>query len=75
VDGMSQEKIRKIIGLLRLERYWWTPVRREYIPKSNGKMRPLGIPTWSDKLLQEVMRSNGAVRCKFCVLKDLAQSE
>jgi group II intron reverse transcriptase/maturase len=57
VDAMSLEKIEAIIGLLRLERYRWTPVRRTYIPKKSGQWRPLGIPTWSDKLLQEVIRS------------------
>jgi len=56
VDGMCLQKIHSIIELLKLERYAWTPVRRTEIPKANGKMRPLGIPTWSDKLLQEVMR-------------------
>jgi group II intron reverse transcriptase/maturase len=56
VDGMSQEKVASIIEALRFERYRWTPVRRVEIPKKNGKTRPLGIPTWSDKLLQEVMR-------------------
>lgn len=57
VDGMSMAKIQATIEALRFERYQWTPVRRTYIPKKNGKTRPLGIPTWSDKLLQEVMRS------------------
>ena len=56
VDAMSLEKIDTIIEALRYERYRWTPVRRTYIPKKNGK-RPLGLPTWSDKLLQEVIRS------------------
>jgi group II intron reverse transcriptase/maturase len=57
VDGMSIKKIGEIIELLRNERFKWTPVRRMLIPKANGKTRPLGIPTWTDKLLQEVMRS------------------
>ena len=57
VDAMSLEKIGAIIDALRHERYRWTPVRRTYIPKKSGKLRPLGIPTWSDKLLQEVIRS------------------
>ena len=58
VDDMSLRKIDKIIDLVRNERYEWTPVRRTYIAKKNNpaKKRPLGIPTWSDKLLQEVMR-------------------
>ena len=54
VDAMSMERIQGIIELLRHERYRWTPVRRVLIPKGNGKLRPLGIPSWSDKLLQEV---------------------
>ena len=57
VDGMSLAKIDALIDAVRHERYRWTPVRRTYLPKANGKRRPLGIPTWSDKLLQEVMRS------------------
>lgn len=56
VDGMSIAKIERIIAQLRDERYQWTPVRRKHIDKKNGKTRPLGIPTWSDKLLQEVLR-------------------
>lgn len=58
VDGMSLKKIQAIIDALRYERYRWTPVRRTYIDKQNSsKKRPLGLPTWSDKLLQEVIRS------------------
>lgn len=56
VDGMSLKKVRGVIDALRSERYRWTPVRRTYIPKKGGKLRPLGMPTWSDKLLQEVVR-------------------
>lgn len=57
VDAMSMQKIHRIIDLIRHERYRWTPARRTYLLKKNGKKRPLGMPTWSDKLLQEVLRS------------------
>ena len=56
VDGMSQAKIGRIIDAMRHERYRFRPVRRVHIPKKNGKTRPLGLPTWSDKLVGEVVR-------------------
>ncbi len=56
VDGMSLAKIDRITDELRYERFRWTPVRRVNLPKPNGGTRPLGIPTWTDKLLQEVIR-------------------
>jgi len=57
VDGMSLAKIGVIIGALRAERYRWQPVKRVYIEKENSsKKRPLGLPTWSDKLVAEVVR-------------------
>lgn len=56
IDGMSLERINKLIEVLRNETYQPQPVRRVYIPKKNGKMRPLGIPTFDDKLVQEVIR-------------------
>jgi group II intron reverse transcriptase/maturase len=55
-DGMSGEKIEQIIGLMRNERYRFSPARRIYIPKKNGRLRPLGLPSWSDKLVGEVVR-------------------
>lgn len=55
-DGMSIKKIKSIIEKLRYERWQWTPVRRVEIPKKSGT-RPLGIPVWSNKILQEVIRS------------------
>jgi group II intron reverse transcriptase/maturase len=57
VDGMSLEKIQRIIDSLRSERYRWSPARRFYIEKKGStKKRPLGLPTWSDKLVAEVVR-------------------
>jgi group II intron reverse transcriptase/maturase len=55
-DGMSENKIDQITGLMRNERYRFSPARRVYIPKKNGKLRPLGLPSWSDKLVGEVVR-------------------
>jgi group II intron reverse transcriptase/maturase len=57
VDAMSMAKIERLIDEVRQERHRWKPVRRVYIPKKKGGQRPLGLPTWEDKLLQEVMRS------------------
>lgn len=56
IDGMNIEKIDEIIQQLEKGTYEWKPTKRVYIPKSNGKMRPLGVPGWKDKLLQEAMR-------------------
>jgi group II intron reverse transcriptase/maturase len=56
VDGMSREKIGTMIDLIRQERWRWTPVKRVYIPKQSGKLRPLGLPSWSSKVMQEVVR-------------------
>jgi retron-type reverse transcriptase len=55
-DGMTMGKIDAIIEAMRHERYRFTPAKRTYIPKKNGKLRPLGLPTWSDKLVGEVVR-------------------
>jgi group II intron reverse transcriptase/maturase len=56
VEGMSLDKIETIIKALRDGTFQWRPARRVYIPKKNGKLRPLGLPDWSDKLVQEVIR-------------------
>lgn len=57
-DGFSEAKIAKIIEKLADETYQPAPVRRTYIQKKNNpkKLRPLGIPTFTDKLVQEVLR-------------------
>jgi len=56
IDGMSLERIEKIINSLKDESYQPKPSRRTYIPKKNGKKRPLGIPSFEDKLLQQVIK-------------------
>ena len=57
-DGFSEAKIDSIIKALADETYQPMPVRRTYIQKKNNrkKLRPLGIPTFADKLVQEVLR-------------------
>jgi len=56
IDGYSEERAANLRELLRENRYGPTPVRRVYIPKPNGKQRPLGIPGPHDKQVQEVWR-------------------
>ncbi len=55
-DGMSTARIGRIIDAVRYERYRFKPAKRAYIPKKNGGRRPLGLPSWSDKLVGEVIR-------------------
>ena len=56
IDGMGMVRINSLIEKMRDFSYQPNPARRTYIPKSNGKMRPLGIPSFDDKLIQEVVR-------------------
>lgn len=56
IDGMTIDRIGKLIESLKNESYSPQPAKRVYIPKKNGKKRPLGIPTIEDKLVQEVTR-------------------
>ena len=56
IDAMSMERIDRLIAALKDESYKPFPSRRVYIPKKNGKKRPLGIPSVDDKLVQETVR-------------------
>lgn len=56
IDGTSLLRIKNLIQALRNETYQPHPSRRIYIPKANGKTRPLGIPSFNDKLVQQVTR-------------------
>lgn len=55
-DGFSEDKVNQIIEALKNGTYEPKPVRRTYIKKKNGKIRPLGLPTFTDKLVQDVIR-------------------
>ena len=57
VDGMSLKRIESIMEKVTDREYIWTPVRRTYIlKKDKRRRRPLGMPGWTDKMLQEVIR-------------------
>lgn len=56
VDGFSEQYVTAIIEALRTGSYEPKPVRRTYIQKKNGKLRPLGLPVFADKLVQEAIR-------------------
>jgi len=57
IDGFSEQHINDLIEELKAERYYPNPSRRTYIPKKNSeKKRPLGIPSFRDKMVQEVVR-------------------
>ena len=56
VDGIGMKRINALIARLKDFSYQPAPARRTYIPKANGKKRPLGIPSFDDKLVQEVVR-------------------
>ena len=56
IDGMGMARIESIIQKMKDFSYQPHPAKRKYIPKANGKMRPLGVPSVDDKLIQEIVR-------------------
>lgn len=58
IDGMNIERVNQIIARLQDFSYQPQPAKRTYIPKKNGGKRPLGIPSFDDKLVQEVVRES-----------------
>ena len=55
-DGMNLKRIQNIIAQLRQEKFRFRPSRRIHVPKKSGGSRPLGLPNFTEKLVQEVLR-------------------
>ena len=53
---ITPERIQQLSERLKAHRYRPKPVRRVYIAKGNGKLRPLGIPTLEDRIVQQALR-------------------
>ena len=56
LDGYGKERVERIINAVKDHSYQPNPVRRQYIKKKNGKMRPLGISSSDDKLVEEIVK-------------------
>lgn len=56
LDSFSEKTIQTICNQMKTEQYTFSTAKRIYIPKTSGKLRPLGIPTATDKIVQEIIR-------------------
>lgn len=56
MDAMSLERLKRLKNAVCVEKYKFNPVKLTYIPRPDGRKRPLGLPTANDKIVQEVMR-------------------
>src|SRR5439155_1515891 len=55
LDGFCQPEIQTILHLMRTEHFHFKPIKTTFIPKANGKMRKLGMPSTRDQVVQEVI--------------------